>query len=1841
MPMDGMRVADLWAEIIRLREALRTTEATPGEPGEAESLLLDLLKAEVRLDFGDDDPLPPPALPADQRIGVLLPVRIETRFRQPDGDWVLQVRLFPEPIAFDQRPRPVPGETRQADAEHAALQTFWREVGGTLESTDAAAAFRVLADVVGASRAAWLVRTVGVTMTAAGIVVDTVPPPEPPLAALPPRIGVWLARSGGPLQLAEVMDVDAVEIAEQSTFDRIAAPSPSRFSAFWWNSFAIARDVGLACEIGLGPTADVDLLVVAGLGEMPAADLFRAHADAGSLGLLAPGTATNAVSGADTVTTELDADAWFALVRRIGWTQAGTRHAATYLTGDPQSLPALPAGEVDVRTVSQRAVSLLGPAIFGRALHDQTNLGLGGHLIARWATRWLLPGGACPIIRVGDVPYGVLPIGAPSSRWVAASDDPAIENAILTHAERAAAISTRVSESTATLAAAKAARVLAQIARSPVSPGWAARPALPLPLVAIATAGTSQGGAPVDAEQRYIDAARHALDFGLAPTVPVVDVGHAVPIAPERVDRATLARRDLFELAFEPWSGREAPDRHEQEYHGERLFSILRRRDDRRHLVEYLIDASMVLTHARLSSLGLGGDGSINLIDAEALEQPLIQTAFPAMRRNLFESGPLGAEIVRAWDDARYTLDAFMRKEHSFAELVDAALGLLDTASHRPDPWVTGMADRRLRRLAAAGVPFQIGAYGWVDRPTPSGTVGDPRPAPGPTSGGLVHAPGAPHAAAAALLRDRALNAPGGLWDIALDSERIRSAMRLAAYVRAGITLAEALGRECERIVGGPERVHELRRRFPQKAETAGRQVCHGEDVMAAANPTHVRHAQLTSAPIAATAGELQQMRALRDAIDAYADLLVTDAAFALVNGQGRIAADALDAAAGLGAPPEMRAVRTPRRGATVSTSLYTIVPVAGAAANAGPSGIASPELAAELVRRFGDADAWTWERLTEIGVVPISLGDLSLDPIDTLTIDERTLIALLAAGGAVRSTGGSERVAAARRLASALIGTLDPPAGQTALADSRADDLSARLAADVATLNTFVAGDPSPDLLTTAARWGIAIAAEDLAGTDADSAATRAALVIGAREELAQRLTRDLATAQVAARVRNLLGGRVAIPAIVATPASIGISAAVRRADLDSTWLEPLAAVRPEAAALEAFQLAPGPGAAATLHGWTMGVAPWAVPAAGGDGTTVIYGPAGALAAPAVALWVCATWSEVVPSQAHMTHAAFGFNAPDSRAPQSVLAVVPPDVTRPLDDEDLVAAIQWVRTLARARVVGPSQLRAPGEAAEVTPVTLLHATGPLHLDPGESGGATQLPQNFMAYERIEPDPWPDVAGAMRAPVADPLWLLGRQWQFGEHRGEDASSPVELECNTSTVKLRSLDRHFGRPGAPPAPSDPSTVPAEALIEADPASWWTMGRRVRLGVAAAARLDALNVDAAQRRPLTFPPLPPPYAAHSGAIDGRAVYQAGFFAGDPIWADVPTTPPDHWRADRLDYAAAFAADTGRIEIDGHDGGEVDWWSGDAAVAPPPPVAVVTRQVVPSRLRYPGAPLPRYWQIEDASRDPSAFPPDAPHWATALWTDVVSSTSGDWFTAPVPTSGTTIGAIVTLHDARVRDTFDEWWPLAFPPGKGDEAAFPAGPFWSIYRTTGLPAGALVLWPTAVAPLTSLPWEEALLGVDEDADLCWGVETRVDGVAYDPGFSGPPPAHAAPEYVLAPSWGIPPHGHPYRIETGGIEGRQFVQGLVADLSGAVPQLRPGPRTTLLRNRSLTPGHELRPSAVPSVGVRLVRRWRLARGTDGRPVLWLQTERLPLVTGPVSHLRFDVLLPDREAGNG
>ena len=157
--------------------------------------------------------------------------------------------------------------------------------------------------------------------------------------------------------------------------------------------------------------------------------------------------------------------------------------------------------------------------------------------------------------------------------------------------------------------------------------------------------------------------------------------------------------------------------------------------------------------------------------------------------------------------------------------------------------------------------------------------------------------------------------------------------------------------------------------------------------------------------------------------------------------------------------------------------------------------------------------------------------------------------------------------------------------------------------------------------------------------------------------------------------------------------------------------------------------------------------------------------------------------------------------------------------------------------------------------------------------------------------------------------------------------------------------------------------DPRATPAEAIIEAEPGGWWTVGRRVRLGLAAASSVPAGSRQKRTRR-CGSDELVPPYDGLNGGYDGRALYDGRIALGLPssIFAEVPALEPrDRWDPAELVYAARFTTGGGAgadLEAPRHDGGDVDWYSVRATGVPAAVAAAPTR-LTPGRLRYPGAP------------------------------------------------------------------------------------------------------------------------------------------------------------------------------------------------------------------------------------------------------------------------------------------
>jgi hypothetical protein len=290
----------------------------------------------------------------------------------------------------------------------------------------------------------------------------------------------------------------------------------------------------------------------------------------------------------------------------------------------------------------------------------------------------------------------------------------------------------------------------------------------------------------------------------------------------------------------------------------------------------------------------------------------------------------------------------------------------------------------------------------------------------------------------------------------------------------------------------------------------------------------------------------------------------------------------------------------------------------------------------------------------------------------------------------------------------------------------------------------------------------------------------------------------------------------------------------------------------------------------------------------------------------------------------------------------------------------------------------------------------------------------------------------------------------------------------------------------------------------------------------------------------------------------------------------------------------------------------------------------VEVQALSAVPTRLTFPGAPQPRWWQIEDYTVDIAGYPPDRAHLGTMFLIDLICSHSNDWIVFPVRASAATV---VGLPSLTVTDGF----------GRTYQTGPPAG--WALQRVTAPADSAFgpapLLVPLgAVTPLVGAETDEVVVGVDEEAEVLWAVERRVAGVARVVDADESPTLRSEPVETAAtgpvdyqPSSPLPKGWFPYTL---GEAWQHFVPHRLADLRSDVPTPLPPPESAFLTDdRGREPAYfELAPRAIPASGLRLTRRFVLGRALDGAPVLWQRRAAVPLIAPPGKPLLFDVVEP-------
>jgi hypothetical protein len=992
------------------------------------------------------------AYPFDD-VGVLLPLRLETLFDEPASRfnddltrWKLSLRVIPDEASICRDNHHV------SIGEQKALTNFWnavKQLGASdaswLDGDAAGIAWQQLCNQVTPARAAWLAANLETQLDGENVIV-VIPPdmPDKPqpnrVGGMPPELHVVAitheAVAGrtehtiGSLPMAAGQKINAKELE----LPLPAVPEDERKR--WWSNWEAAKSVGLGGE-WLMPEdmtpENIDALYVVGIGDETPESHFKAQVDAGELGVLRLGAPTNSVHGKASADLGKASADWRKIAQMRLRQQANPaqnllvgvgRSLQQHLIGSENDLPIfLGADSFDDTQDSQRMVQALWPALWGHWLLDLWQVGEDAYHVGNWMMNHLCPEGPLMPLRIGDQPYGVLPVTA-LSQW---QTRPTFNQEEQVQAAIESTMAISLSDLCAQWAAAvkdkrsvvgktteQFMELLGQDALSrryiqrKFSPAWV------LLAPYISAFGLNQ-----DQQQEFLERSLRSYHtaikrLGRKPKETFLANGfwrrRELPLVqPTRMiyrhrrgemrDRLPLLRfvELLFKLVEE-----EEPDNQSLEKVFERLWVLdehseyqLRTLPDSL-LIRLLVYSTQLaapwrqnkMTHAQKKIAEFQANGAMDL------SKELDQEAWQGITKDE-ATGEIQAFTITIPDERRSQLERALR-------------ATLDSAAHRIDPWITGFAWQRLKQHSASPRrTHRLGVYGWTDGPF--------KGAPGPTDAGRLHTPSYNQTLAALILRDKFLSSrragltnDGGRnpWEMNISSRKARLAEEIADEVRMGFHIYEIVGRHVENIVGVHQKVKELRinPKYAMRPERLDpHEVCNGiralVGLLKGGEPEAIIKAddlQMDVVPsddpnFPLSDEQRTQLRLLHLALDTYGDLLMADGVMQLVNRQVDRAAETMDAAAGFSRPPSFEFTRTPPSGYQLESVVISTLPylsIENIEEISSPIRLADPSVAAFIDTQFSDDWAWTVRSVEgdqEIGSV--TLAALGFAPHETLAL--------------------------------------------------------------------------------------------------------------------------------------------------------------------------------------------------------------------------------------------------------------------------------------------------------------------------------------------------------------------------------------------------------------------------------------------------------------------------------------------------------------------------------------------------------------------------------------------------------------------------------------------------------------------------------------------------------------------------------------------------------------------------------------------------------------------------------------------------------------------------------------
>ena len=537
--------------------------------------------------------------------------------------------------------------------------------------------------------------------------------------------------------------------------------------------------------------------------------------------------------------------------------------------------------------------------------------------------------------------------------------------------------------------------------------------------------------------------------------------------------------------------------------------------------------------------------------------------------------------------------------------------------------------------------------------------------------------------------------------------------------------------------------------------------------------------------------------------------------------------------------------------------------------------------------------------------------------------------------------------------------------------------------------------------------------------------------------------------------------------------------------------------------------------------------------------------------------------------------------------------------------------------------------------------------------------------ETYPTWIRLHPDSTDEtMVTSVQARIHDPLWLLGRQWQFGELRHDGGATPIDVRIEGTSSPLTRLRGGISAASATGSSRIKSVqAPLETLVEREAVPETGLDNlrlRTEAGVQFVRMLRAAGMDGrvgfwAGESPFVRPETDMDAETRDwfDMVDGRVPDGAALprvirarlapASSPPIdtnearvlrawiaWAatrfDQAPSGPSTWDPEHVEYAFS-ASGTGAegeavLVAPEYVEGQLEWYDFEHGIGTLGATDTATARRafrIPAPLDFAGMPNPRFWTFENPGvrfdqLELLSDPEKPPSPATLMVLDFALSYSDDWFLIPIALDAWTIYETTAVA---ITDVFGDT-TLANPPeGR-----------WNMFRLDRHGSEQLSPLFIAASPADTVegpPLEEVHLLADEVANVAWAVERLTP---HPLGESREVPPQPVTSPATAPSgltWTLTPPSPP---------GNWFPL-----LPMSIGRLALG---SLWNARTLKPAGRvladlraprlLHQEEVPPEGAQIIRRWQSARAIDGSLHFWIGRSKTPRRTDIAPAIRFDVV---------